>query len=47
MKPGTATVFLVGYDDLGMQMANYQETCIMTAKFNNLNKEINILEHIK
>jgi hypothetical protein len=32
-------------DDLGMQMADYQETCIMTAKFNDLNKETDILGH--
>jgi len=34
-------------DDLGIQMADYQETCIMTAKFNDLNKEIDILRHIE
>jgi hypothetical protein len=33
-------------DDLGMQMADYQETCIMTAKFNDLNKKIDILGHV-
>jgi hypothetical protein len=34
-------------DDLGMQMADYQEICIMKANFNDLNKEIDILGHSK
>jgi hypothetical protein len=45
MKPGIATVFLVGYGWLG-DADGYQKTFILTATFNDLNKEIDIPGHI-